>query len=72
MHYKIVRARNRYYILTRGLVRKGNMLFRKIEKKWIRVDPNGKAFNETPLRSKHEGFENLDDAYRQINEWHLS
>jgi len=72
MHYKIVRARNRYYVLTRGLVRKGNSLFKKIEKKWIRVDSHGKAFNENPSNLKHEGFENLSDAYQQINEWQLS
>ena len=69
MSYKIVRVRDKYFILIRALVKTRGLFSSKEENKWVRVGPDGKAFTENPEELKHEGFHSMDEAYAQISVW---
>ena len=69
MQYKIVKVADRYFVLTRAMVKKGSFFVKKLKKEWVRADPFGKPFTVNETKSKHDRFFSLDEAYKQIERW---
>ena len=70
MVYKIIKKENQYYILTKTVITRGYLWFKKVEEAWVRADLKGQAVelkSPKPMR----GFRTIDHAYDQVYQWQL-